>query len=377
MRILVISDDGVPTGFGRISMEVNKRLRARGVDIIAVSLAYDGLLPPMLNNEAVPYHVGSLQGKPWHEAATAVTNVIKPDVIMVIQDAPYLMTMRGAPLDWSVIKFVGITPVDGAPIHGAWVEVMKKADAALTISQFGVDTFKQQGVRAALCRPAADLNVFYPLPDEQKRAIRAKLGIADGAFVLGTVAMNQGRKQYPAMLEGFFKFAQDKPTARYILDCDKVSAAGWDIPEMCRMFGWDATRLLFKEDCVRAGVESLNERYNAMDAHVVLSHREGFGLPLVESQCAGVVAMAMDYCSGPEICGEGRGVLVKPAALKTVSTWGNALDLFADGDDYVAQLERLYASPDERRAIAQVGMKEARSHTWDHAADAVWTALTA
>lgn len=374
VKLLVCSDDGVPSGYGRIAMEINTRLKRRGYDITAASYRYDGKLPAQYEGAPLEYWVAAL--KPGANDPHGVGEIlpligaVQPDIIMVIQDAPFAFSLRHAPIDWSQHGFIVVTPVDGAPIYAPWIDMLANADGVLTISQFGVDAMKAQGVAAKLCRPAADVNKFYPLNSERKQAARAKLGIAPDAFVLGTVAMNQGRKCITHMLEAFYTFAADKPTARYLLNMDKVSPAGWDIPVLCQMRGWDASKLVWKEDCERAGVD-MNERYNIMDAHAVVSHREGFGLPLVEAQAAGVVSIALDYCSGPEVCGDGRGVLVNKIGYQTVSTWGNALDEHPDVAHMVSELQRLYDNPAERVMIAQRGMTWARSQSWDMAADNV------
>lgn len=374
-RLLTISDDAVPSGYGRIAMSIHTRLVRRGIDVFAASLAYDGLLPPQHDGARLPYWVAPLAGRDWLGEVLRLIPAVKPDAILVLQDAPFLEAVRGAPIDWSEIACIGITPVDGTPIHPRWVDLMRDLDAALTISHFGVEAYRRAGVRVDLCRPGVDTDRFYALPESERAALRARLNIAPAAFVLGTMAMNQGRKCYPAMLAGFFDFARDKPDARYLIDADPVSPAGWDLRALCEQMGFDAGKLIFRADAVRAGLTDLNQRYNLLDAHAVLSHREGFGLPLVESMACGVATLALDYCSGAEICGEGRGALVKPLPYTTVSTWGNALDHHPDVADFTATLTRLHTYPAERRAIAERGMTWARSLSWDAAADAVYHAL--
>lgn len=370
-KILVVSDDGVATGYGRISMEVNTRLVKRGYNVYAASLPYDGLMPPNYEGAPLPYWVASLNGKNWVEAVMGVTHAYQPDVIICCQDMPYAEALRNAPLDWSRYGFIVITPVDGAPVFPRWIDLLKQADGTLSISEFGVKTHRMAGVASELCRPGVDGNKFFKLPDDQRAELRARLGIAPGAFVLGSMCMNQGRKAIYHMVKGFFAFAADKPDARYLMDMEAVSPAGWDIPALCQNFGWDVSKLIFRADCLRAGLVELRERYNVLDAHVVLAHREGYGLPLAEAMACGVVSMALDYCSGREICGDGRGVLIKPLDYTNASTWGNALDYHPDVNDFAAQLERLYAHPHERAAIAERGMAWARLTTWDAAADNV------
>lgn len=376
-KILVVSDCGAPSGYGRISMEVNTRLVRRGYQVFAASVAYDGLLPPQLDGVQLPYWVGSLAGHPnWPEMATAIIANVQPDVVMVIQDMTYVEPMRFAPIDWSRFAFIAISPVDGTPVWPRWVNIMKGADAGLTISQFGVEAYKQQGVSVGLCRPGVNLDRFIRLPDDARTGLRTRFGLNSDTFLVGSFCQNQGRKDIPGMIEGFFKFAVDKPNARLYLDMDATGPAGWDIRSMIlEANGLDQSKVLFREDALRAGIYDIRERYNMLDLHMVISHREGFGLPLAESQACGVATMAMDYCSGREVCGDGKGYLVEPIDYTSIGTWGGARDRFAAPEAIAAQLQRAYDNPHERAMIAQHGMEYSRLHTWDAAADSVQAAI--
>lgn len=371
-KILVLSDDGISSGYGRISMEVSTRLHQRGCNMMAASLYYDGLLPPTLDGKPLPYWVAALGGKPnWGEAAVSLINAYQPDIVHVIQDATYAAQLRYAPIDWSRFAFVVTTPVDGVPVDPDWVKMLREADATLSISQFGVDAHRKAGIPSVLCRPGVDANAFFPLSEAERMALRAKLGIAPDAFVFGAFCQNQGRKDIPDMLRAFFAFAADKPTARCFLDMEAVSPAGWNLNNVCAQQGWDASKLLYRADAQRAGVHHIRERYNLLDAHAVISHREGYGLPLVEAMACGVVSMAMDYTSGTEICGDGKGVLIAPIDYRSIGTWGGAEDCYPNLTQLTASLQMLYDEPDTRRSIARKGMAWARAQTWDAAADAV------
>jgi glycosyltransferase involved in cell wall biosynthesis len=375
-KLLVLSDSGTPSGYGRIADETMTRLAKRGIDVFMASLGYDGLLPPSMDSVRLPYWVASLAGKPWLDEFTKLVGPTDPSFIVVIQDAPYVEAVRNLPLDWSQIGFMAITPVDGVPIYPRWVQTLGSADAAMCISEFGVAAYRKAGVPVNLCRPGVDPNVFFRKPDADRAAIRAQLGLQPGQFIVGTMAMNQGRKAISLMLKAFFEFAADKPDARYLLDMEAQSPAGWDIPALCDQFGWDKARLIFRADAVRAGVVKLADRYNVLDAHMVISHREGYGLPLAEAMACGAVSVAMDYCSGAEIVGQGRGVLIPCApGVEEPGTWGGALDKWPDMAALVKGLDDLYRNPIERAAMAQRGQEWARSHTWDETANAVYDTL--
>lgn len=369
-KILVISDDGLPSGYGRISAEINTRLHKRGYHIMAASLGYDGLLPASYDGQQLPYHVASLQGKPnWPDIVVSLVSVYQPDIVAVTQDAPYAQIIRNAPIDWSRYGFMVTTPVDGAPLFPAWVEVGKQADALLTISRFGVETWRHAGVKAGLARPGINPDKFYRVSDTARADIRQRLGVPEGAFVLGVMCMNQGRKDITGTLKAFFDFALDKPTARILLDMDAQSPAGWDIPALCEQFGWDKSKIIYRADAMARGVTELRDRYNALDAHSVLAFREGFGLPILEAMACGVVSIAQDWCAGTEVLEDGRGVLIPPIDYFMPSTWGGALDKLPDLKVMTEKLTWLHDHPAERVAMAQRGMEWARRETWDKAVD--------
>lgn len=377
IKILVVSDDGISSGYGRISAELNRNLSKRGFHILAASLGYDGLLPAVYDGEPLPYHVASIQNKSnWPDLVVAISNAYQPDVIWVIQDAPYSGIIRNAPLDWSKLAFVMTAPVDGAPIHPAWVETAMRADGVTTISAFGVQAWKEAGIQAALTRPGINPNKFYKIPVEGRGKIRAALGIAEDAFVLGMMAQNQGRKDITGTLKAFFDFAKDKPSARLLLDMDEASPAGWDIPSLCTQFGWNKAQVIYRTDALRAGVTELRDRYGILDAHSVLAFREGFGLPILEAMACGVVSIAQDWCAGTEVLQDGRGILIPPIDYFMPSTWGGALDKLPDLKVMTEKLQWLYDHPEERAAMAKRGMEWARRQTWDLAVDNAAEVLT-
>lgn len=371
-RVLVISDDGVPTGYGRIAMEINSRLHRRGYQITALSVAYDGVMPPTLEGKPLPYWVGGAQGRDFIPLLMGVVNAVQPEIIHVVQDAPWASLVYNSPVDWSRHALVITTPVDGVPIDPDWIALFKRADGMLTISEFGVKAHAEEGVRSKLCRPAVDMNVFYRFTDEERLGIRQMAGIEPDAFVLMTAAQNQGRKAIPSMLQGFFQFAKDKPTARYVLDMERTSPAGWDIRKVCHQWKWDFSKLIFRDDLIRRGVNTLPMRFQLADAHAVLAFREGYGIPLVEAMACGAVSIAQDYCSGTEIVSGGKGMLIRSVeGADTIGTWGGAVDKVPDVLDFTDALEFLYDFPGERRAMADRGMAWARAQTWDAATDAV------
>jgi glycosyltransferase involved in cell wall biosynthesis len=376
MRTLIFSQSGVPTGYGRIADEIGIRLVQRGHSVMAASMPYDGLLPPRKDNEPLPYWVVGLSGKPWNMELLKVMQATNPELVIGIEDAPYLQQMMEMPYDWSKTKVILITPVDGVPIHPHWIRTAKQADAFFSISHFGVEAYRRAGVHNTLpFIPGANPAEFFQQSTDKREATRVFMKYEPKTFVLGTMAMNQGRKAISLMLKAFFNVVRTYPglDIRYHLDMDSASPAGWDIPILCEQFGWDASRLTFRD---KTGMLTLNDRYNMLDAHVVISHREGYGIPLVEAMACGVPSIAMDYCSGTEIIGEDRGVLIPAIDYAVPGTWGGAEDKFPDMGKLESAILTLAENRAYRSTLAKNALAWAQTQTWDASFNnSLWPAI--
>ena len=76
-----------------------------------------------------------------------------------------------------------------------------------------------------------DTTVFAP---RDKVAAKKLVGV-EGAFVVGCVAVNQQRKNLPALIKAFAEFAANKDDA--ILYLHTQVAGYWDIEELVRRLG--------------------------------------------------------------------------------------------------------------------------------------------
>lgn len=371
-KVLIFGDLVTPSGFGRIGNEIARRLVSRGYAVQGASISYTGW------PHDLPFWVWPLGNQDIWNGLVNIVNGFQPDVLLSIQDFPYHHSIwHACRIDFSKIRWVWITPIDGTPVHPDWLKLTDYSDGQMVISRFGVEALRQAGKRVSLCHPGVDVREFYPAERAERDALRAKLKWAPDDWAVGVMAMNQGRKAIPAMIEGFHEFARDKPNARLLLDMDKASPAGWDIPNLLKQMGWsevEQARVAYKEDLFKADFEAfspLRNRYALLDAHMVISHREGFGLPLLESMACRVPSLALDWCSGTEIAGDGRGGLVRRLPYMEYGTWGGAKDAFPDVADLSRQLEALYADPIMSADMARRGYEWAITNTWDVTADQV------
>ena len=364
------------SGFGRIGNEVTKRLSQRGYVVQGAAINYTGW--PVRHNLD---HIWPLGGQDMWNGLVNIVNSFQPDLIISCQDFPYHQTIwNGCKIDFSKVKWVFITPIDGTPIHPDWVKICDFADGRMVISKFGVEALRQVGKRVDLCHPGVDVGEFFPATAEDKKSLREAAGYSESDYIVGSMCMNQGRKAIPPMIAAFHEFAKDKPEAKLMLDMDSVSPAGWDIPSLLTQMGWtdeEKKRVKYRQDLfVKDGKQNeemlpLRNRYCLLDTHMVISHREGFGLPLMESMACGIPTMALDWCSGTEIVGEGRGYVVKKIEYMENGTWGGAKDAFPDMTNLVEGLNYFYQNKESASAIAKKGLEWAAKNTWDVSADQV------
>jgi len=144
VKIVWVGDLIMPSGFGRIGNHVTRALVNRGWQVIGVSLPWPGY---PFNNGILPYPVFPLGGKDANNLWGSIQGIIateKPDVVVVCQDFPYShQTFHALRLDWSMMKFITITPIDGTPIHTQWLELVDLVDATMVISRFGVEAMRR------------------------------------------------------------------------------------------------------------------------------------------------------------------------------------------------------------------------------------------
>ncbi len=335
-----------------------------------------------------PYQVWALNGHDlWGELQQSIGS-LQPDVIIVCQDWPYLVTAASLPrVDWSSHALIGITPTDGVPIYQEWLDAAPRFDALYTISRFGVQAFAEArakdrwGQPVGLLLPGVDQSTFYPAPPEERAFLRQQAGIPEDAYVLGAWMANQGRKCWPEVLELFGRYRVHHPDALLIVDGDRVSPAGWNVPVLARQIA--DTRHLppfgegikYRDQLAPRGLATVRQRMVVTDVACQLSYREGYGLPIAEAQASGLLTLAQEYCSGAELCGKGRGLLCRSKPDGRFGTWGNALDYDPDLSHALELLLDVRAHPAKAAAIVEHALECVRQENWDQQADTLDQAI--
>ncbi len=372
LTLLWISDSPhFPTGFGRTSGEILKRL-SDVPDFDAHCLAIGGT-PSLLHHEEGDYTV-------WHHpdprpskgSVMEIVRSVQPDVVVTLSNiwsAGYMEEIT----DETGVKWVGYFPVDAGPLPAYFASVLERMDARVTTSSFSADVFRRSypHLDVRIIRHGVDAGIFRPgSPADGKPRLRN----GDPAFVIGCVARNQPRKGLPTLVKAFSTFARSHPDAMLHLHTDPWDEEGWMLGELLSRHGVE-DRTSFTQAMLRyesVDDEELRDIYRSFDVFALPTMGEGFGLPILEAMACGVPVAATEGIAVSEMVG-GRGELIQIISTLTVPPHNFEAGL-VDADKLASALERLYENPGLRSKYARLGRKYAEGLTWDKSAEC-WESL--
>ena len=286
-------------------------------------------------------------------------------------------------------KWLAYVPIDTPDWSIYWDEMFEAADIIIAMSKFGEKQMKKYGVKNEVIpiQVGVDTKVYYPLAIREE--LRKRYNVND-KFVAGFVGRNQIRKMHPYWMKGFAKFAVGKPDVCLLLHTDVAPPAGdgrgwainaliWNIERQNGEDFTDSKRIILTRSDMdlkerqKIGKENMNEIYNLMDIFLYPTGGEGFGMPGLECQSAGVPIIMSDNTTGPELAKE-TGELIKmtkDSYGETVSIIGtNGVSNAIPDYQHVAELlEKYYADwKGEKKLLKEMSEKSrkfALTMDWD------------
>ena len=325
---------------------------------------------------------------------TILPNVKKlnPDFIITLADVGkqlgYVAPIFQAKKNGWKGKWIAYVPLDTADWSLYWDEMFEAPDIIIAMSKFGEGQMTKFGVKKKIVPIllGVDTKVYYPMAE--KNALRKKYNI-DDRFVAGFVGRNQIRKMQPYWMKGFANFAKGKSDVSLLLHTDTTPPAGegrgWAINAIVAKFekeiGEDLTnskRIMLTrtkmdiKERQKISKEGMNEIYNLMDIFLYPSGGEGFGMPAIECQSAGVPLLMSDNTTGPELAKVGELInMLKDNYGRTVCVIGtNGVTNAIPDDKHVTELlEKYYADwKAEKKLLKEMSDKArkfALTFDWD------------
>ena len=322
-KILMMTDNPlIHTGMAVVMRELSLRLSATGkYDVVIGGWGYNGY-PHQFPMPIIPLSASDF-GRGGHPQSgimglEGVIDMVKPNIVWALGDAwmvNYIKDFKNR----KSFKFVQYTPIDGDPIPQTWVPWLSDPDQLVLYSEYGVRELKKAApqINPEMIYHGVKPDIYKPIGNDLKSQLRKGIvywrvkgnelvqqqGLPEDAFVIGTVARNQPRKNFDKILKTFAIFSKNKPNARLWLH-SALQDAAYSLPDLAKIFGIeDKVCFTPKYNLVNGLSENdMNLLFNLFDVHFLPTQGEGFGIPILETMAAGVPQVVSNYSSHMEWC---------------------------------------------------------------------------
>lgn len=418
---ILASGDWTDSGFGTVMRAILPRLARTGLfEITVVGWGYDGrlelakealeagieLVPTATANQGTSKWMADICG---YQTCRSVAQSFQPDILFALGDIWQLEAYANDSM-FSHIRKVFYVPVDTDTISQPDLPTFRKPEALVVYSQFARDVLDRQipFLMHQFIPHGIDTTTFKEHADKSIAEFRQSQGYGPDDWVILTVGMNQVRKAHPRSMLAFkaatckvfndqnsvvkddkgdtyepgAKWCEEKnlmrcdgcrfydpdpATEKWYLHfhCAASSGLGWHLPEMSHRLGMRGRVKVTKGLSPGKGIPSyyLALLMNAANVHMLLTHREGYGLPITETMACGTPNVVTDYSGCSELIREaGYPVKVKDF---NVSNFHQAVDAMADIADAARGLRRLHDEPDYYAEQRTKGLEFAKSQDWD------------
>jgi len=253
------------------------------------------------------------------------------------------------------LRWVACFPVDATPLPAAWATWIRSADATAVFSRYGQRVVRESmGLEPEFLPHGVDVTTFCPL---DKPLCKRRVGV-EGHFVVGSVAVNQARKNLPALVRSFADFARDKSDVLLYLHT-RIDQSLEQVIASCGVTERTRATLNYLPHRGLSDAD-LATVYNSFEVFVLPTMAEGFGLPILESQACGIPALATDCSACSELLPDPLQRL--PVARRVVH---NGFEQSAVDQAILAtRLDQLYSNDTLRTRLATESLEFARTKQW-------------
>jgi len=373
-RLLWVGDIVAMTGFARVTENVLERICDK-YEIIVLGNNFWGDPTPLQSKYKMYPSSNRFQTAPFGEdRIREVVEKEKPDIVFTINDM-WLINEQYKRIkdlhDQKLFKFVGYAPMDSYGWTGCLDETANSWDGIVSYTEFGAHEFIRGGIKKpiTIIPHGITANQFYPI---EKAAARKQLNLKDDIFIVFNGNRNQFRKRIDITIEGFAKFAKDKPDTQLYLHMG-LKDQGWDLmPLFARAMqreGIDPNgRIILTAQTggpPNVEIDFLNAIYNAVDVGVNTCKGEGWGLVSHEHAACRVPQVVPNHTSCKEIF-EGYGRLIRCDHVDVDTNYAREMPC-PSSDHLAAILTELYEDREKREATAELCYLRATEErfSWD------------
>lgn len=311
MKVIIVGDAVVPTGFSRCTHALADELHKRGHDVGVLGMNYWG------DPHKYPYAIfpcvspiDECRSRMGTDRLPKLIHKFSPDVVVIIND-PWNIQAYFDDLDatlednYPLPKMVGWLAVDGA---NQQLGAMNRLDHIIVWTEFARKEVQRAGYEGPVSVVPLGINpgVFRPIPRTEARAVALpKSDDVNSLFVVGVVGRNQYRKRLDLSIAAFaraWEWSAYDPRWRLYLHVAPTGDAGYDLKAICKYYGVREITLISKPSLGGGLDESmLPYLYSSFDVYLSTSQGEGWGLPAHEAMACGVPCVLPAWGSfGPD-----------------------------------------------------------------------------
>lgn len=262
-------------------------------------------------------------------------------------------------LPWSAILSLQNYTV----LYGEWAKGIVDKNVQYLIDKLGKKQIVELPANFRIIRHGVDPNVFYPIP---KKQAREALNIPQDLFIIGMVAGNQRRKDWPSFCEATTEFSRRYPKKIGVLPWTTLRPTKggemFDIPKMYMDMDADIELIKVGDDEFRWKEQFVNLVYNAMDVHLLLHHGEGCGLPHLEASVVGIPSFGVDATGLKDYFADERQKI--KVDRYEVYPGGNHLRPTGSIEDILEKIEWVYNEPEEAGEFGRKCREVVLNWTW-------------
>jgi glycosyltransferase involved in cell wall biosynthesis len=299
----------IASGYGKVTREICTRLPRHGFEVIIS--AYYGLEP----GGTPPYPITVLPSKEGPFGTASAAQYCKQYNI----DTGILFT------DWwafdnfpQVIPNATLyNPMDQTNYPEEILQLTRQYHKIVALCKWQQKQLQNTEIPSDYIYHGVDTNIYKPT---QKTQARKKIGLTEKQdnFIFGTVAANsdkEDRKGHTKSMKAMRYFLDQNPDVKNVTWLYHTSpnesrgmplysiAHKYKLENVIRFMDPTAASTMFSE-------QDLASLMNCFDVHLLCSKREGFGLPILETQSCGVPNICHNFSSMTELV-EGHGWLCK------------------------------------------------------------------
>lgn len=322
MRLMWISNSMTTcTGYGMQTRMAVPRIKNAGHDI-AISAFWGQEGSPSINSQGIMTYP-RLADSYMNDVIAMHYAHHRAEAIISLIDVFVLDPRKYAQMFW-----VAWCPIDSEPMFPSIPTHLKSAKRVWAMSHFGERQLIAAGFTNVDYVPhGIDHKEFFPQSDKAEVLARLKRDIGidlANKYVITMNSANKGvpsRKGFNEAFASFRMFSETHPDAVLYVHSEMLGIhQGEPLENIREMYGIDKSKVIYAPQYHYVNgmlpPSYLNDIYAVSDVFLHTSHGEGFGIPIVEAQTAGLPVIVTDCSSMPELCFSGwlvPGVPYAPA----------------------------------------------------------------